>query len=87
MATKHKKKPVETKTVQPLPHPSERYLRLCDTPTMLQEIFPDNCRPSIRWVHQQTANRKIPFIRLSGKILFDLDEVRAWINSNRVKAA
>lgn len=58
-------------------------LKIYDAPTMLEKCFPEECRPSVRWAQQLAAKQKIPSIRLNGKILFDLDEVRAWINSNR----
>ena len=64
--------PAENRT----PYQPEQYV----TPIRLLEIlFEKECRPSMRWLRSLTAGRKIPFVKLGGKILFKVSEVEAFL--------
>lgn len=56
---------------------------LVDAEGLLKALFPENCRPSVRWVRDQQKRRTIPFVRLSRLIFFDVDRVRAAIAKHR----
>ena len=53
----------------------------CTAKRMLELTFEKESRPSMRWVRQMTAERKIPFVKLGGKIMFDLAQVRAALQA------
>lgn len=47
---------------------------------MLEELFEEDSRPSIRWVRTMTAKGEIPFVKIGGKILFDVNQVKQAID-------
>ena len=51
--------------------------KLVDAKQLLNELFDDDARPSIRWLRQQTKAKAIPFIRIGHLVFFDVDMVRA----------
>jgi hypothetical protein len=50
--------------------------KLVNAQTLLAELFPEESRPSTRWLDHQRSRRLIPFYRISRLIFFDVDEVR-----------
>ncbi len=44
---------------------------------LLDQLFDEDARPSIRWLREQTKARAIPFIRIGHLVFFDVDMVRA----------
>lgn len=51
---------------------------LVDAPRLLELLFPNPaCRPSLRWLRDQTSKRTVPFIRIGRLVFFDLAQVRA----------
>ena len=54
-----------------------------DAEGLLKALFPESCRPSVRWVRDQQERRTIPFVRLSRLVFFDIDQVRAAIAKHR----
>ena len=44
---------------------------------LLEILFEEESRPSMRWLRAMTAARKIPFTKLGGKVLFRVAEVEA----------
>ena len=71
----------------------ELKMKLVDAQGLLQAIFDEGCRPSLRWVRTQQARRTIPFIKAGRKVFFDppavlealakKQTVRAMANSRR----
>ena len=51
--------------------------RYVNAQRMLEELFEEDSRPSIRWVRTMCSSRKIPFVRFGGKICFDCAAVQA----------
>jgi hypothetical protein len=43
---------------------------------LLEELFDQECRPSIRWLRSQTKAKAIPFIRIGHLVFFDVEMVR-----------
>ncbi len=62
--------------------------KLVAAPGLLVALFAEDARPSLRWLRAQTAARAIPYIKIGGKVLFDVDEVRAALRrENTVRPA
>jgi hypothetical protein len=54
--------------------------RLVDAERLLELIWEERSRPSLRWLRQQQADRTIPFVKVGARVWFDPVEVRAWIS-------
>jgi hypothetical protein len=51
--------------------------------SLLEELFPEKKdRPSVRWLIGMRAKRLIPFYKLGGKVVFDVEEVGEAIEKN-----
>ena len=46
---------------------------------LLEILFEEGSRPSMRWLRSLTAAKKVPFVKLSGKILFKVSEVESFL--------
>lgn len=51
---------------------------------MLNEVFSDECRPSMRWLRTQTKARTIPCVRIGHLVFFDVEMVRAYLAERRL---
>lgn len=51
---------------------------------LLEALFDPACRPSIRWLHNQTKARAIPFIRIGHLVFFDVEMVRTHLVAKRL---
>ena len=51
---------------------------------MLNEVFSDDCRPSMRWLRTQTAAKTIPCVRIGHLVFFDVEMVRAYLADKRL---
>jgi len=50
---------------------------LVDAPRLLEELFPNPaCRPSLRWLRTQVAERTLPFVRIGRLCFFDTQMVK-----------
>ena len=58
--------------------------KLVDAKQLLNELFDDAARPSIRWLRQQTKAKAIPVIRIGHLIFFDVDMVRAALTAKNM---
>jgi hypothetical protein len=50
--------------------------KLVDAKGLLDALFEADSRPSLRWLRQMQAQRKIPYIKLGHLVRFDVNEVR-----------
>jgi hypothetical protein len=50
--------------------------KLVDAATLLNVLWDETCRPSLRWLREQQARRSIPFIKLGARVWFMPSEVR-----------
>lgn len=50
--------------------------RLVDADGLLDALFEPACRPSIRWLREMQAQRKIPYIKMGHLVRFDITEVQ-----------
>lgn len=56
----------------------DRYVR---GEKLLEILFEEGSRPSLRWLRGQQANRAIPFVKIGNLVFFDPVIVRAHLNS------
>jgi len=57
--------------------------KLVDAPRLLEALFDEASRPSLRWLRGQQKARAIPFVRCGRLIFFNIDAVRAALANNR----
>ncbi|MCH2156569.1 MAG: hypothetical protein MK080_11265 [Opitutales bacterium] len=50
--------------------------KLVDANGLLKALFEPDCRPSLRWVRQMQAQRKIPYIKIGHLVRFDIEAVK-----------
>ncbi|HIG30484.1 MAG TPA: hypothetical protein EYQ50_22870 [Verrucomicrobiales bacterium] len=58
--------------------------KLVDVHGLLNELFNDDCRPSLRWIRQQQKNRTIPFVKISRRVFFDPIAVREALAAKNI---
>lgn len=51
--------------------------KLVDAKGLLEALFDERSRPSVRWIRQKTAHRVVPFVKIGRLVRFDVNEVRA----------
>ena len=56
--------------------PQSTKAKLVDAQGLLEALFEADSRPSLRWLRQMQAQRKIPYIKLGHLVRFDVEEVR-----------
>jgi len=50
--------------------------KLVSADQLLDLLFDEGCRPSMRWLRTQTKSKSIPFVRIGHLVFFDEDMVR-----------
>lgn len=50
--------------------------RLVDAHGLLHALFAPECRPTVRWVRQMQAQRKIPYLKIGHLVRFDVAKVK-----------
>jgi hypothetical protein len=61
--------------------------KLVDAKGLLEALFEPEARPSLRWLRQMQAQRRIPYIKIGHLVRFNIDEVReALANRCTVRA-
>src|SRR3954465_6857922 len=58
--------------------------KLVDAQELLNELFSDGCRPSLRWLRTQTKAKTIPHIKIAHLIFFDVEMVRVHLAGARL---
>lgn len=62
--------------------------KLVDAGRLLEELFEQGCRPSMRWLRGQQKAKTIPYIKIGRLVFFDVEKVRiALANKNTVEAS
>ena len=51
--------------------------KLVQAPALLEALFDEPSRPTVRWVRRMTAKRVIPYYKIGHCIFFDVPKVRA----------
>jgi hypothetical protein len=47
---------------------------------LLELIFDEDSRPSVRWLHNQKKRRAIPYLKVGRLVRYDPDRVREALN-------
>jgi len=68
---------------QTLKAPGERYV---DAPKLLELLFDEGCRPSLRWLREQQARRKIPSVKIGRLVFFDPQACKVALDARNKKA-
>jgi hypothetical protein len=53
--------------------------QLVDAEGLLKALFPEESRPTVRWVREQQKRRAFPYIKLGHLVRFDVPAVREAI--------
>ncbi len=61
--------------------------KLVDAETLLDELFSDGCRPSLRWLRTQTKAKTISHVRIGHLVFFDVEMVRMHLAGARLERA
>ena len=56
--------------------------KLVDAKGLLDALFEEGCRPSVRWVRKMQAGRCIPYVKIGHLVRFDVEEVRAALTDS-----
>jgi hypothetical protein len=62
------------------PSPSDAPGQFVDGPTLLEILFPAECRPTLRWLRDRQANRSIPFVKIGRLVFFNPAKVRETLD-------
>jgi hypothetical protein len=65
---------------------NEAKIQLWDAAALRENLWPENCRPSMRWIREQTRRRAIPSIKWGRLVWYNPDQVRAAIEKRTVNA-
>ena len=68
-------------TMEPDKGPQEN--KLVNGERLLEILFDEQSRPSLRWLRQMQAQRAIPYYKLGHLVRFDVDEVRTALEEER----
>lgn len=49
---------------------------------LLELLFDEYSRPSLRWLRQMQAQRKIPYVKIGHLVRFDVDQVRSALEDD-----
>ena len=49
---------------------------------LLELLFDDESRPSLRWLRQMQAQRKIPYVKIGHLVRFDVAQVRTSLEED-----
>ena len=58
--------------------------KLVDVHGLLNELFNDDCRPSLGWVREQKKKRTMPYVKICRRVFFDPIEVRKALAAKNV---
>ena len=56
--------------------------KLVNAQGLINALFEEDARPSLRWLRDMQAQRRIPYIKIGKFVRFDVDEVRAALVEN-----
>ena len=57
--------------------------KLVNAERLLEALFDEESRPSLRWLRQMQAQRVIPYYKLGHLVRFKVDEVREALEAER----
>lgn len=61
--------------------------KLVNKQQLLEALFTEDCRPSVRTLNRMMKRRRIPYIKISGNVFFDVNDVRQHLlKKNLIRA-
>jgi hypothetical protein len=63
-------------------HTTEQHPQLVRAERLLELLFDEQSRPSLRWLRQMQAQRKIPYVKIGHLVRFNVDNVRAALEQD-----
>jgi hypothetical protein len=63
---------------------SQQVTRYVDAPKLLELLFDEDSRPSLRWLREQQKNRTIPFCKIGRKVFFDPQIVKLHFDAKSI---
>lgn len=62
--------------------PAANRSKLVDAPGLLEALFDEASRPSLRWIRQMQSQRKISYTKIGHLVRFDIEQVRKDLAEN-----
>lgn len=59
--------------------------KLVSADRLLDLLFDEQSRPSLRWIRYQQKARAIPFVKVGRLVFFDLEQVRLALQRRTIK--
>jgi hypothetical protein len=59
--------------------------RYVDAPKLLEILFDEASRPSLRWVRDQQKTRTLPFCKIGRRVFFDPQIVKAHLDAKAAR--
>jgi hypothetical protein len=50
---------------------------------LLEMLFPEDCRPTVRWLRDQQVARRIPFVKIGRMVFFSPQQVRRSLENKQ----
>jgi hypothetical protein len=72
-----------TKMPDPAAQAIDLNLQLVNGPTLLELLFPEPCRPTLRWLRDQQRARRIPYTKIGRLVFFVPAQVRAALDQKQ----
>ena len=57
---------------------------LVSGPRLLDLLFEEESRPSLRWLREQQKRRIVPYLKIGARVYFDPVQVRESLNKNNL---
>lgn len=73
---------MNTSTETTIPAETAPSPKLVDAHGLLEALFDEPSRPSLRWLRQMQAQRKIPYVKIGHLVRFDVEKVRQALDEN-----
>jgi len=61
--------------------------QLVSGPKLLQILFREDCRPTMRWLRDQQKARRIPYVKIGRLVFFSPANVRETLETNQTLRA
>jgi len=52
------------------------FTKLVDASRLLEILWDEKSRPSLRWLRERQAERAVPYVKVGARVWFDPEEVR-----------
>ena len=60
----------------------ENSIKLVDAKGLLEALFEESSRPSLRWIRELQSQRRIPYVKIGHLVRFDVQKVKKALEEN-----